>query len=96
MRDKKHVLIVCMLVILLTLSTVYAYTDDNTGESFIIETDREIYYGLTEATVYFTVTNIMDSSDTLDIRSKEHTSELQSHSFISYAVFCLKKKKKRQ
>src|ERR1051326_3211659 len=24
----------------------------------------------------------------------EHTSELQSHSFISYAVFCLKKKKK--
>src|ERR1051326_4197256 len=23
-------------------------------------------------------------------RSEEHTSELQSHSFISYAVFCLK------
>src|ERR1051326_5487881 len=29
-------------------------------------------------------------------RSEEHTSELQSHSFISYAVFCLKKKKKTQ
>ena len=28
------------------------------------------------------------------IRSEEHTSELQSHSFISYAVFILKKKKK--
>ena len=28
------------------------------------------------------------------VRSEEHTSELQSHSFISYAVFCLKKKKK--
>src|SRR5213080_3555067 len=27
------------------------------------------------------------------IRSEEHTSELQSHSGISYAVFCLKKKK---
>ena len=27
------------------------------------------------------------------VRSEEHTSELQSHSFISYAVFCLKKKK---
>src|ERR1051326_8050927 len=26
-------------------------------------------------------------------RSEEHTSELQSHSFISYAVFCLKKYK---
>ena len=35
-------------------------------------------------------------SDSLDLdeemRSEEHTSELQSHSFISYAVFCLKKK----
>ena len=29
-------------------------------------------------------------------RSEEHTSELQSHSFISYAVFCLKKKKNRK
>src|ERR1051326_9253136 len=29
----------------------------------------------------------------LCVRSEEHTSELQSHSFISYAVFCLKKKK---
>ena len=28
----------------------------------------------------------------LDWRSEEHTSELQSHSFISYAVFCWKKK----
>src|SRR6056300_755918 len=28
-------------------------------------------------------------------RSEEHTSELQSHSEISYAVFCLKKKKLR-
>src|ERR1051326_1887981 len=28
-------------------------------------------------------------------RSEEHTSELQSHSFISYAVFCLKKKNSR-
>src|ERR1051326_9302392 len=27
----------------------------------------------------------------LSDRSEEHTSELQSHSFISYAVFCLKK-----
>ena len=29
----------------------------------------------------------------INLRSEEHTSELQSHSFISYAVFCLKKKK---
>src|SRR5213596_134892 len=26
------------------------------------------------------------------VRSEEHTSELQSHGLISYAVFCLKKK----
>src|SRR3546814_8232774 len=30
------------------------------------------------------------------IRSEEHTSELQSLMRISYAVFCLKKKKKRK
>src|SRR3546814_6080526 len=29
----------------------------------------------------------------LDVRSEEHTSELQSLMRISYAVFCLKKKK---
>src|SRR3546814_6781258 len=31
-----------------------------------------------------------------DLRSEEHTSELQSLMRISYAVFCLKKKKKPQ
>ena len=35
----------------------------------------------------------MDREIRLKGRSEEHTSELQSHSFISYAVFCLKKKK---
>src|SRR3546814_9980567 len=31
-----------------------------------------------------------------DLRSEEHTSELQSLMRISYAVFCLKKKKDKQ
>src|SRR3546814_1640623 len=31
-----------------------------------------------------------------ELRSEEHTSELQSLMRISYAVFCLKKKKKRR
>src|ERR1051326_8291966 len=31
------------------------------------------------------------SDDIIVDRSEEHTFELQSHSFISYAVFCLKK-----
>src|SRR3546814_2389539 len=34
--------------------------------------------------------------DTRSHRSEEHTSELQSLMRISYAVFCLKKKKKQQ
>src|SRR3546814_14547495 len=33
--------------------------------------------------------------DEADLRSEEHTSELQSLMRISYAVFCLKKKKKQ-
>ena len=33
------------------------------------------------------------SSDAVPVRSEEHTSELQSPVPISYAVFCLKKKK---
>src|SRR3546814_3121124 len=32
----------------------------------------------------------------MEIRSEEHTSELQSLMRISYAVFCLKKKKKQK
>src|SRR3546814_1531209 len=32
----------------------------------------------------------------VDVRSEEHTSELQSLMRISYAVFCLKKKKTKQ
>src|SRR3546814_7591388 len=35
------------------------------------------------------------SDATLDARSEEHTSELQSLMRISYAVFCLKKKNKQ-
>src|SRR3546814_15889610 len=35
------------------------------------------------------------ADDLLDIRSEEHTSELQSLMRISYAVFCLKKKKNK-
>src|ERR1051326_7373980 len=34
--------------------------------------------------------NLPPDVNTFGLRSEEHTSELQSHSFISYAVFCLK------
>src|SRR3546814_7792911 len=38
----------------------------------------------------------MRFDDYAGFRSEEHTSELQSLMRISYAVFCLKKKKKKQ
>src|SRR5881275_2821107 len=34
-----------------------------------------------------------NNASAISRRSEEHTSELQSHGTISYAVFCLKKKK---
>ena len=37
---------------------------------------------------------VAEGNKRVDVRSEEHTSELQSQSTISYAVFCLKKKKK--
>src|SRR3546814_4308580 len=40
--------------------------------------------------------NLLDEYPDRTIRSEEHTSELQSLMRISYAVFCLKKKNKRQ
>src|SRR3546814_4032779 len=39
-----------------------------------------------------TVTSRISAYTTVDLRSEEHTSELQSLMRISYAVFCLKKK----
>src|SRR3546814_5216495 len=42
----------------------------------------------------FHIRRLGGSARTLALRSEEHTSELQSLMRISYAVFCLKKKKK--
>src|ERR1051326_6134859 len=39
---------------------------------------------------YFSARSIFGKTSVSEARSEEHTSELQSHSFISYAVFCLK------
>src|SRR3546814_6754838 len=40
--------------------------------------------------------NVYVNCRNVDVRSEEHTSELQSLMRISYAVFCLKKKKTNQ
>src|SRR3546814_7581357 len=50
---------------------------------------------LTEATPWITSPSAGMTSPASTRRSEEHTSELQSLMRISYAVFCLKKKKKK-
>src|SRR3546814_1316830 len=55
-------------------------------QAFVAETDR----------VFDLLDGVMPEIAWLDDRSEEHTSELQSLMRISYAVFCLKKKKKKQ
>src|SRR3546814_1336906 len=48
---------------------------------------------LSDVAGFFRITDAMDSFEAIDqVRSEEHTSELQSLMRISYAVFCLKKK----
>src|SRR3546814_9831077 len=44
----------------------------------------------------YEVSDAIAGGDPAAIRSEEHTSELQSLMRISYAVFCLKKKTKKQ
>src|SRR6056300_2117046 len=55
------------------------------SEKCLIQKSRRPVFPIWENTKWHTM---------LYVRSEEHTSELQSHSEISYAVFCLKKKKK--
>src|SRR3546814_7616787 len=52
---------------------------------------RALGYG--QAAIVGTVREGSDVLEPITLRSEEHTSELQSLMRISYAVFCLKKKK---
>src|SRR3546814_6673968 len=65
------------------------------------ETQNDDMFGFTprRAFVVDGATDLVDtpfSGAASDARSEEHTSELQSLMRISYAVFCLKKKKRTQ
>src|SRR3546814_3672867 len=60
------------------------------GESFKAEWAAELPAG-EEISVYWSG-DADDPTAWMDMRSEEHTSELQSLMRISYAVFCLKKK----
>ena len=66
-------------LVLSSLTTSEAYNAISTGDTAILQSVKGIGAKTAQRIV-------------VDLRSEEHTSELQSHSFISYAVFCLKKK----
>ncbi len=79
---------------------IYKYEIKAKNNDIYIKSDPYAYY--TEirpktASVVYNIDNYKWGDDLWmqERRSEEHTSELQSHSFISYAVFCLKKKKHR-
>src|SRR3546814_10803561 len=55
-----------------------------------------IYYGLWYPVIVAVITLAIGLSFLPETRSEEHTSELQSLMRISYAVFCLKKKKEKK
>src|SRR3546814_661272 len=60
---------------------------------------RAAYYGIETVTSEMAMFEWLESADNPHfsrVRSEEHTSELQSLMRISYAVFCLKKKKKNK
>src|SRR3546814_6070764 len=61
------------------------------GQNVEANWDRRIYLA-SSATLMDVLRDIPE--DKSDLRSEEHTSELQSLMRISYAVFCLKKKRK--
>src|SRR3546814_6898486 len=63
----------------------------NLGVEFSRETNKNASYGVKNGPGSTTCPAIF-AAGSLD-RSEEHTSELQSLMRISYAVFCLKKKK---
>src|SRR3546814_1599063 len=66
---------------------VYGFGEQKTPESFRQACRRFIY---TENLLPEAPTS--EEPERADLRSEEHTSELQSLMRISYAVFCLKKK----
>src|SRR3546814_1536075 len=69
----------------------------NTGVSFGLfgdaQSSRWLLVGIALAIVVVLLVWLVRAQGTFVRRSEEHTSELQSLMRISYAVFCLKKKK---
>src|ERR1051326_2518659 len=61
-------------------------TASSAGRKDPLKVDQEMAFGVCDLLLPKDTSKEMTEMS----RSEEHTSELQSHSFISYAVFCLK------
>src|SRR3546814_2511256 len=69
------------------------FTTDSAAALRAVEVEADLMLKATKVDGIYTADPKKDASATR--RSEEHTSELQSLMRISYAVFCLKKKKKK-
>src|SRR3546814_5296546 len=75
-----------------TLNTLgIVYTQANAHERAMALSQRAVALMPDRASHRFNLATLLTFAG--DLRSEEHTSELQSLMRISYAVFCLKKKK---
>src|SRR3546814_21034383 len=80
-------------------TTLFRSTLDTHGQDEVTQLAR--HFNAFTAKLREVVSQLQDSASALgqssdELRSEEHTSELQSLMRISYAVFCLKKKRHTQ
>src|SRR3546814_9581826 len=87
-------------MVLITFNVVFWTLFEQAGSSLTLFADRNTelsVFGLftlsAPQTQNFNPLSIVIFAPIMTLRSEEHTSELQSLMRISYAVFCLKKKK---
>src|SRR3546814_1910296 len=74
----------------------HMFTENNKGRGVLVRIFLipPVFYGIPLIPLFPIIGNLAHSKGLLgDVRSEEHTSELQSLMRISYAVFCLKKNK---
>src|SRR3546814_6539728 len=76
----------------------FSYRFETPGRVIVFSGDTGPSEALTELArgADILVSEVIDTEDAVRMRSEEHTSELQSLLRNSYAVFCLKKKKKKE
>src|SRR3546814_8921330 len=92
-----HVIDAFSLPLLNTMILLCSGTTITWAHHSLIHGDRDgLKKGLWATIILGAVFSMIQAYEYAEARSEEHTSELQSLMRISYAVFCLKKKKTQQ